>query len=270
MSKELSLAIKIGGKVDSSLNSAFAAVQKGISGATKAMAAATAAGTAAVTAITKKAIDVGSEFEQNMSQVQATMLIDTSTAAGAEAYETLEDAARECGRETAFSASQAAQGLNYLALAGYNAEKASAALPTVLRVAGAGAMELADASDMVTDAMSALGIEATQTNLESFADKLAKAASVSNTSVAQLGEAILAVGGTAKDLAGGTTELNASLGILADSGIKAAEGGVHLRNMILSLQNPRNSDAAALFEKLGLSAYDAEGNMRSLGDVFGD
>ena len=270
MSKELSLAIKIGGKVDSSLNSAFSAVQKGISGATKAMAAATVAGVGAVAAITKKAIDVGSGFEQAMSQVQATMLIDTNTADGAAAYETLENAARQCGRETAFSATEAAEGLNYLALAGYSAEKAATALPTVLRLAGAGAMELADASDMVTDAMSALGIEATQTNLESFADKMAKTASVSNTSVAQLGEAILTVGGTAKDLAGGTTELNVALGILADNGIKAAEGGTHLRNMILSLQNPRNSDAAAMFEKMGLSAYDAQGNMRSLGDVFGD
>ena len=270
MSKELSLAIKIGGKVDSSLNSAFSAVQKGISGATKAMAAATVAGVGAVAAITKKAIDVGSGFEQAMSQVQATMLIDTNTADGAAAYETLENAARQCGRETAFSATEAAEGLNYLALAGYSAEKAATALPTVLRLAGAGAMELADASDMVTDAMSALGIEATQTNLESFADKMAKTASVSNTSVAQLGEAILTVGGTAKDLAGGTTELNVALGILADNGIKAAEGGTHLRNMILSLQSPRNSDAAAMFEKMGLSAYDAQGNMRSLGDVFGD
>ena len=270
MSKELSLAIKIGGKVDSSLNSAFSAVQKGISGATKAMAAATVAGVGAVAAITKKAIDVGSGFEQAMSQVQATMLIDTNTADGVAAYETLENAARQCGRETAFSATEAAEGLNYLALAGYSAEKAATALPTVLRLAGAGAMELADASDMVTDAMSALGIEATQTNLESFADKMAKTASVSNTSVAQLGEAILTVGGTAKDLAGGTTELNVALGILADNGIKAAEGGTHLRNMILSLQSPRNSDAAAMFEKMGLSAYDAQGNMRSLGDVFGD
>lgn len=270
MSKELSLAIKIGGKVDSSLNSAFSAVKSGISGAAKAMAAATAAGVAAVGTLTSKAIDVGSTFEQSMSQVQATMLIDRTTAEGAAAYETLENAARQCGRETAFSATEASEGLNYLALAGYSAEKAAAALPTVLRLAGAGAMDLASASDMVTDAMSALGIEATQTNLESFADKMAKTASISNTSVAQLGEAILAVGGTAKGLAGGTTELNAVLGILADNGIKAAEGGTHFRNMLLSLQSPRNSDAAALFEKLGLAAYDASGNMRSMGDIFGD
>jgi phage tail tape measure protein, TP901 family, core region/phage tail tape measure protein, TP901 family, core region len=160
--------------------------------------------------------------------------------------------------------------LNYLALAGYDAEKAAGALPTVLKLAGAGAMELAAASDMITDSMSALDIEATQENLESFADQMAQTASKSNTSVAQLGEAILTVGGTAKNLAGGTTELNTALGILADNGIKAAEGGTHLRNMILSLQSPRNAAAAAMFEDMGLSAYDAAGNMRSLGDIFGD
>lgn len=131
-------------------------------------------------------------------------------------------------------------------------------------------MELAAASDMITDSMSALDIEATQENLESFADQMAQTASKSNTSVAQLGEAILTVGGTAKNLAGGTTELNTALGILADNGIKAAEGGTHLRNMILSLQSPRNAAAAAMFEDMGLSAYDAAGNMRSLGDIFGD
>lgn len=205
-----------------------------------------------------------------MSQVSATMLLDRTSEEGKAAFETLENAARECGASTAFSATEAAEGLNYLALAGYDAEKAAAALPTVLRLAGAGTMELGDASDMVTDAMSALNIEATQDNLNAFADNLAMTASKSNTSVAQLGEAILKVGGTAQGLAGGTTELSASLGILADSGIKASEGGTHLRNMIMSLQMPRNSDAAKMFEDLKLSAHDAEGSMRSLGDVFGD
>lgn len=95
-------------------------------------------------------------------------------------------------------------------------------------------------------------------------------ASKSNTSVAQLGEAILTVGGTAQGLKGGTTELSAVAGILADSGIKASEGGTHIRNMIQSLQMPRNSSAGDMFESLGLQAYDAAGNMRSLGDIFGD
>ena len=204
-----------------------------------------------------------------MSQVAATMLIDKTTAEGQKAFETLENAARECGASTAFSATEAAEALNYLALAGYDADKAATALPTVLKLAGAGAMSLANASDMVTDSMSALGIEATEANLTQFSDQLAQTASKANTSVAQLGEAILTVGGTAKGLAGGTTELNTALGILADNGLKGAEGGTHLRNIILSLQNPTDKAAASL-QSLGVDVYDAQGNMRGLNDVFKD
>lgn len=278
---DYSIAIKIAGELANSFKSSLQGAQKGlfglasmagkIGGATmKAAAAGIGAATTAAVGLGTAAVNVGKEFETAMSQVSATMLLDQGTEEGKAAFQTLEDAARECGASTAFSATEAAEGLNYLALAGYDAEKAAAALPTVLRLAGAGAMELGDASDMVTDAMSALNIEATQTNLNAFADNLAMTASKSNTSVAQLGEAILTVGGTAQGLAGGTTELSASLGILADSGIKASEGGTHLRNMIMSLQMPRNDNAANMFKELGLQAYDAEGNMRSLGDVFGD
>lgn len=290
--KEMEIAIKIAGKVQSSFKSALnaatkgvgrlgskiadvsgkglKAIPKGIGTVAKTVGAATAAAASAVGAMGVAAVRTGMDFEKSMSQVAATMLLDKSTEEGQKAFATLENAARQCGRETAFSATEAAEALNYLALAGYDAEKAAGALPTVLKLAGAGAMELAAASDMITDSMSALDIEATQENLESFADQMAQTASKSNTSVAQLGEAILTVGGTAKNLAGGTTELNTALGILADNGIKAAEGGTHLRNMILSLQSPRNDDAAAMFEDMGLSAYDAAGNMRSLGDIFGD
>ncbi len=290
--KEMEIAIKIAGKVQSSFKSALnaatkgvgrlgskiadvsgkglKAIPKGIGTVAKTVGAATAAAASAVGAMGVAAVRTGMDFEKSMSQVAATMLLDKSTEEGQKAFATLENAARQCGRETAFSATEAAEALNYLALAGYDAEKAAGALPTVLKLAGAGAMELAAASDMITDSMSALDIEATQENLESFADQMAQTASKSNTSVAQLGEAILTVGGTAKNLAGGTTELNTALGILADNGIKAAEDGTHLRNMILSLQSPRNDDAAAMFEDMGLSAYDAAGNMRSLGDIFGD
>lgn len=277
---DYSVMIKIAGQLDHSFNNALNGAEKGLSGlgklgkvggmALKATGAAMTAAAGAVTALGAASVKTGMEFETAMSQVSATMLLDKSTEQGAADFQILENAAREMGRQTAFSASEAAEALNYLALAGYDADKAATALPTVLHLAGAGAMELAQASDMVTDSMSALGIEATEDNLNAFADSMAMAASKSNTSVAQLGEAILTVGGTASGLKGGITELDASLGILADSGIKASEGGTHLRNMILALQNPRNKNAAILMENLGLSAYDAEGNMRSLGDVFGD
>ena len=90
-----------------------------------------------------------------------------------------------------------------------------------------------------------------------------------NTSVAQLGEGILTIGATAKSVKGGTAELNTALGILANNGIKGAEGGTHLRNIILSLQNPTDK-AAASMEQLGVDVYDSQGNMRSMNDILGD
>lgn len=271
--KEMEIAIKIAGKVESSFKSALSQATKGLGTITKTVASATAAAAAAVAEAVGTmgiaAINTGREFEGAMSQVAATMLIDKTTAEGQKAFETLENAARECGASTAFSATEAAEALNYLALAGYDADKAATALPTVLKLAGAGAMDLAAASNMVTDSMSALGIEATEANLTQFSDQLAQTASKANTSVAQLGEAILTVGGTAKGLAGGTTELNTALGILADNGLKGAEGGTHLRNIILSLQNPTDKAAASL-KSLGVDVYDAQGNMRGLNDVFKD
>lgn len=120
---------------------------------------------------------------------------------------------------------------------------------------------------MVTDAMSALGMGVDEAG--TVVDQMAKTASTTNTSVAQLGEGILTIGATAKTVKGGTAELNTALGILANNGIKGAEGGTHLRNVILSLQNPTDK-AAACMEQLGLDVYDSEGNMRSLNDILGD
>lgn len=268
-SKEMKLAIKIAGKVDSSLKSALSSAKGGIKGIAKVAATACTAATTAVAGLATAAVNVGKEFESSMSQVYATMGIDKASTEGQQAMETLEAAAKEMGATTAFSASEAAEGLNYLALAGYSADEAATALPYTLKLAGAGAMELADASDMVTDAMSALNLEATEQNLSAFSDQLAKSATETNTSVSQLGEAILTVGGTAANLAGGTAELNTALGILATSGIKGAEGGTHLRNMLLSLQSPTD-EAAKQLDKLGVSVYDAQGNMRSINDIFVD
>ena len=183
--------------------------------------------------------------------------------------EELREAALEAGATTAFSASDAADALNYLALAGYDAATAADTLPAVLNLAAAGSMDLAYASDLATDAMSALGIEAGSENLTKFGDQMAVTASKANTSVAQLGEAILQVGATAKMLSGGTTELNAALGILADNGTKGAEGGTRLRNIILSLTAPTDT-AAELLSKLGVQAFDASGNMRPLEDTLHD
>lgn len=206
-------------------------------------------------------VEVGQTFDKSMSQVAATMGVTVDE------VQELRDFAQEMGASTAFSASQAADALNYMALAGYDAEKSMEMLPTVLDLAAAGDIELARASDMVTDAASALGLTTEET--AEMVDKMAQASSKSNTSVAQLGDAILTVGGTAKNLTGGTTELATALGIMADSSIKGAEGGTHLRNILLAL-NPTTKDAIEAFEELGINAYDAEGNLRPLNDTFSE
>lgn len=234
----------------------------------KGIAASIAGVVATVGGLGGAAATVGMSFEKSMSQVAATMGITASEIAnGSESFEMLKQAAKDAGATTKFSASQSAEALNYLALCGYDAEKAVATLPTVLNLAAAGGMELGEASDMVTDSMSALGDKAG--TVESFVDKLAKTSQKSNTSVAQLGQGILTVGGTAKVLSGGIDEMNTVLGILADNGIKGAEGGTALRNMILSLTAPTDTAAEAI-ESLGLKVLDANGNMRPMNDIFND
>ena len=228
--------------------------------------------TAGVTALGTAAVSTAANFESSMSQVQATMGItkdamSTVNGESVNTMDTLSALAKKMGSETAFSASECAEALNYLALAGYDTQQMCDTLPTVLNLAAAGGIDLAAASDMVTDAMSALGMGVDEAG--TMVDQMAKTASTTNTSVAQLGEGILTIGATAKTVKGGTAELNTALGILANNGIKGAEGGTHLRNVILSLQNPTDK-AAACMEQLGLDVYDSEGNMRSLNDILGD
>ena len=242
-------------------NSFADSLDKGINKLLKIGAVAAGAAVAGVTAFSRAAVNTGMQFDTAMSQVAATMGVTTDE------IQELRDYAQQMGATTAFSATQAAQALNYMALAGYDAETSMSMLPNVLNLAAAGSMDLARASDMLTDSQSALGLTLDETN--ELVDKMAQTASKSNTSVEQLGDAILTVGGTAKNLTGGTTELATALGILADNGVKGAEGGTQLRNIILSLSAPTDTAAKKLNE-LGVSVYDAEGNMRGLNEIFGD
>lgn len=222
----------------------------------------------AVAGIGKAAIGVGQDFEAGMSQVAATMGISSDAVRRNEGdFKLLSDAAKEAGSSTQFSATQSAEALNYLALAGNDAQTSVSLLPTVLNAAAAGGLDLGYASDLITDSMSALGLETKDTT--TFVDQLTKTSQKSNTSMGQLGEAILTVGGTAKKLKGGTVELTTALGILADEGTKGSEAGTALRNIILSLAAPTDTAAKEL-KKLGVSAYDTKGNFRSLDDIFID
>jgi TP901 family phage tail tape measure protein len=225
-----------------------------------------------IAAIAGASVKVAADFESSMSKVAATMgfTVDQLNDKSSEASKTMEqlsEFAQEMGKTTAFSASEAADALNYMALAGYDAETSMEMLPTVLNLAAAGGINLASASDMVTDAQSALGLTLDET--ATMVDQMAAAASNGNTSVAQLGEAMLQIGATAANMTGGTQELSTALTVLADNGIKGAEGGTKLRNIILSLQDAAK-DGAVDFGNFSVSVYDSEGNLRGVTDIMQD
>lgn len=219
--------------------------------------------------VATSAMEVGMSFESSMSQVAATMgMTAAEIQGGSQAYTMLANAAKEAGQTTMFTASQAAEALNYLALAGYDAEKAAATLPKVLTLAAAGGMDLAYASDLVTDSMSALGMETDE--LDNYIDEMTVTAQKANTSVAQLGEATLVCGGTVSLTGQSIETMNTELGILANNGIKGAEGGTHLRNVLLALAAPTDKAAQEL-ERLGITITDnVTGNMRDLNDIMSD
>ena len=261
---------KIQSLVGKGMSAIKSATSSGVSAATKAVGGAVTAAGSSILALGGYAISVGKSFESSMSQVIATMGITKDTIQNGEnSYEKLSAKAKEMGATTKFSASEAADALNYLALAGYDATKACNALPAVLNLAQAGNMDLAYASDLATDAMSALGIDATTENLTHFGDVLAKTASNSNTSVAQLGEAMLVCGGQTR-LAGMNLEQTSTiLGILADNGIKGSEGGTALRNLLKNIYTP-TSQASKAMESLGIKTADADGNLRDVQDILLD
>ena len=275
---------------ESGLSSATSMIGKGLGTAAKIGAAAIGAATTAVVGFGAMSVKAGADFDKSMSQVAATMGLSMEEMANqvgevdlawGHFSGNLRDYAQEMGRNTAFSATEAADALNYMALAGYDVQTSMEMLPNVLNLAAAGNMDLARASDMVTDTQTAFGISLDRTS--QMVDEMAKAASTGNTSVEQLGDAFLTVGGLAGELNGGlvtledgTTqtvdgvqELEIALTAMANAGVKGSEAGTHMRNMLLKLSSP-TSDGAVALENLGVAVFDTEGNMRSLSDVFGD
>lgn len=247
-------------------------------------------GAAAIGKFLADSISTGAEFDKSISQVAATMglsmdemaqQIGTVDLAWGTFSGNLREYAQEMGANTAFSASQSAEALNYMALAGYDVQTSMEMLPNVLNLAAAGAMDLGLASDMVTDTQTALGLDIARTT--QLVDEMAKTASTTNTSVTQLGDAMLTIGATARNLSDGfftlesgeqlaydgTQSLSMALGVLADNGIKGSEGGTHLRNMIMSLTSPTDK-ASATMEALGLQIYDTNGEMRPFISILGD
>ena len=266
------------------------AVGNGLKTIAKVGVAAVGAATTAMTGFAMSSVSTGQEFDKSMSQVAATMgktmdemAKETGTVDLAWGTFTgnLREYAQEMGKNTAFSATQAADALNYMALAGYSTQESMEMLPNVLNLAAAGNMDLARASDMVTDTQTAFGISAKRTT--QMVNEMAKAASTGNTSVEQLGDAFLVVGGLAQELNGGMVmledgtmvaadgaqELEIALTAMANAGIKGGEAGTHMRNMLLKLSDPTDAGTKALID-MGVAIFDNEGKMNSLTDIFHD
>lgn len=187
----------------------------------------------------------------------------------------MSDAAREIAKTTKFSAAQAAESYYFLASAGLNAEQSIAALPAVAEFAQAGMFDMALATDLLTDAQSALGLSSKDTaenlkNMTRVSDVLVKANTLANASVQQFSEALTNKAGAALKLLGKDVEEGvAVLAAFADQGVKGSEAGERLNIVLRDLQTAsiKNKDT---WEEMGLAVYDSAGEMRNIADIVGD
>ena len=205
------------------------------------------------------AAKVGMDFEASMSQVKAM------SGATGEEMGRLEKAARDAGSATSKSAKDAADGLTYMALAGWDVDKSISGLMPVLRLSEAGNIDLARASSLVTDSMSAMGIKVE--DLEGYLDVVAQTARSSNTDIDQMAEAYLGVGGTLRGLNVPLEESALALGMLANAGVKGSEAGTGLNAILLNMTAPTGRAKKAL-KDLGLTAFDNAGNFKGLENVL--
>lgn len=264
-SKEQELAIKIAGKVENSFKQSLGVTEDGlnkIASVAKKAAAVAAAAFAAVKVgdFISGAVDEYAEFEQAMA--------NTSAIAGASAddYAKLSAAAREAGKATTFTASEAADALGYMALAGWNVEESTAALTPVLKLAEATQADLATTSDQVTDSMSAMGVGID--DLQGYLDVIVTTNNKANTTAADLMDAFIGCGGAARAAGMNYKETSTALGILANNGIKGSEAGTALNSMLVRISTKDVAQKA--FKDLGVAVYDSSGEMRNMRDILVD
>ena len=209
----------------------------------------------------KETLQLGMDFGETMQLVKA------NSRASDEEMKVLEETAREFGRSTTFSAVESAEALNYMALAGWNAQKSSEALGGILNLAAASGMDLGKASDMVTDNLSAFKMQASQS--EHFADALAYAQSHANTTAEALGEAYA---NSAAKLAGSGQTMEATTALLmamANQGTKGSEAGTALASTMADITK-KMKDGAIQIGSASVKVSDAQGNFRSLADIMAD
>jgi TP901 family phage tail tape measure protein len=209
--------------------------------------------------ISAASVKAASDFEAAMSEVKAI------SGATGEDFKRLEDSAKDLGRRTSKSATEAAEGLKYLALAGFDVEQQLTAIEPVLRLSEAGNIALGRASDLATDSMAALGLQANQ--LEGFLDIVTNASTKSNTSIEQLTTAFIGVGGAFRNFNTPLEEASALLGILANRGIKGSEAGNGLSTILINLTTGAGQAGNAM-QQLGLTAYNADGSFKGVSNVL--
>lgn len=238
------------------LNQNAQSSSQGMSALSKASAAAGVAVVAAVGSSVKAAAN----FEQSMAKVKAI------SGATDEEFKQLNATAKHLGATTQFSASQAADGLAFLSLAGFKAQDSIDAMPAVLNLAAAGAIDLGSAADIASNIMTGFGLSAKDTGFA--ADVLAKTFTTANTDMNQLGMAMKYVAPVAKSLGWDITDAATAVAKMSDAGIQGSQAGTSLRAALLSLANPTGQTQKA-FEKLGISVVDANGQFKPLPELIG-
>ena len=214
-----------------------------------------------IVGISVAASKVGIDFEKAMSTVQAT------SQASASDMEKLTAKAKEMGANTSKSASDAAEGLNYMALAGWKTEEMLAGIEPILKASVAYNADLGTTSDLATDSLSALGL--TAQDLGKYMDIVSNAQSNANTTGTDLMQAYVEVGGTFKNLNTSLEESSTLLGVMANRGIKSSEAGNALNSILINLTK-KSGESADAMEALGISAFDSEGNFRGITAVLRD
>lgn len=226
----------------------------------------TSAGKNLTTKVTLPIVGIGTAAVKTSMDFEAAMdKVASLSGAQGENFDRLRDKALEMGAKTMYSATESAEALQYMALAGWNTEDMLNGLEPILKLAGAAGMDLGRASDIVTDGLTAMGL--TAQDAAHFADVLAVAMSKSNTDVDQLGEAFKYVAPLAGAMGYNIEDLSIALGLMANAGIKASQGGTSLRRVLQNLSNPTEKVAGAMAD-LGISMFNPDGSAKSLYDLM--
>ncbi len=206
-------------------------------------------------------METGMAFDAQMSTVASI------SGATNEELDALREKAKEMGAATSFSATESAQALEYMAMAGWKTDDMLNGLEGVMNLAAASGEDLATTSDIVTDAMTAFGMSADQSTY--FANVLAQTASNSNTNVSMMGETFKYVAPLAGAMGYTIEDMSAAIGLMANSGIKGSQAGTALRGTITNLASPTDTVATAM-DALGVSLVDSEGKTKSFGETLND